>query len=126
MSFAGRSSALIVALGASIITITACSDQAVAPRSESIRAHASSSALAQVGSGRHLIEVRAGGSATAVIARIRALGGTVTRSHEGAGIIVASGLSDAAAKSLSQHPDVSDVLKDRLVQWVPPKALSRS
>ena len=98
----------------------------VAPRADASRTQGSQSTLAGVGSNRRLIALRDGRPAAAVVARIRALGGTVTRTHEGAGLIVASGLTDAAAASLSQHADVSDVLKDRMIQWVPVKSLKRS
>ena len=126
MSFAGRSSALIAILSASVLTVVACSDQApVAPRAD-VSAHAPSARLSDIGSARRLISLREGRSAASVLARIRALGGTVTRAHEGAGIVVASGLSDAAAKSLAQHADVSEILNDRMVQWVPPKTFRRS
>jgi subtilisin family serine protease len=125
MSSVRRTRALAAFIGASIITIAACSDQApLAPRTDaSLSKIASQSALSKVGTNRRLIALRDGRPAASVIARIKALGGTVTRSHEGAGIVVASGLTDAAAAALAQHADVSDVLKDRVVQWVAPKAL---
>lgn len=127
MSFARRSLALKVLLSASLIAIAACSDQApLAPRADASRTQASQSKLSKVGANRRLVALRDGRPAAAVIARIRALGGTVTRSHEGAGLVIASGLTDVAAQTLSQHADVSDVLKDRMIQWVPPKALRRS
>jgi subtilisin family serine protease len=126
MSSVRRSRALIAFLGASIVALAACSEQApVAPRADASIAQKSQSNLAKVGSNRRLVALRDGSSATAVVARIRALGGTVTRTHEGAGIVIASGLTDAAATSLAQQADVSDVLKDRMVQWVPVKALRR-
>jgi lantibiotic leader peptide-processing serine protease len=127
MSFAGRSSALKLMLGAIIITIAACSEQApLAPRADESRVSTTASKLSAVGARRHIVALRDGRSAAGVISRIRALGGTVMRSHEGAGIVLASGLTDAAAQSLAQHADVSDVLKDRMVQWLPIKALRRS
>lgn len=127
MSFAGRSSALSLTLSAFVIAIAACSEQApLAPRADASRTTTSPSGLASVGASRRLIALRDGGSATDVIARIRSLGGTVTRSHPGAGIVVASGLTDAAAQSLAQRPDVVEVMKDRMVQWVPPKSLRPS
>ena len=52
---------------------------------------------------RRLVALRDGRPAAAVIARIRALGGTVVRSHQGAGIVIASGLTDAAVQSLAQQ-----------------------
>jgi subtilisin family serine protease len=127
MLFSRRSWPLKLMLTASIIVLAACSEQApLAPREDASRAQPSPSKLSSIGATRRLIALRDGRSAAAVIARIRALGGTVTRSHEGAGLVVASGLTDAAALSLAQHADVSDVLKDRMVQWVKPKALRRS
>ncbi|HXT48418.1 MAG TPA: hypothetical protein VN717_07235, partial [Gemmatimonadaceae bacterium] len=104
--------------GAMIIAAAACSDQApVAPRTDA-GVSTSQTALART-NGRRLIALRAGRPAAAVIARIRALGGTVVRSNEGAGIVVANGLTDAAVQSLSQHADVADVITDRKVQWLP-------
>jgi hypothetical protein len=125
MSSVRRSRGLLAFIGASIITIAACSDQApLAPRTDaSLSRVASQSSLSKVGSNRRLIALRDGRPAAAVIARIKALGGTVTRTHEGAGLVVATGLTDAAAATLAQHADVSDVLKDRVIQWVAPKAL---
>ncbi len=125
MSSANRTRALVTFAAASILVIAACSDQApLAPRVDaSVAAASAQSSLAKVGSGRRLIALRDGRPAAAVIARIKALGGTVTRSHEGAGLVVATGLTDAAAATLAQHADVSDVLHDRIVQWVRPKAL---
>ena len=127
MPVAGRSSARALIASALVIAIAACSEQApLAPRADASRANASASSLANVGATRRLIALRDGRPAAAVVARIRALGGTVTRTHEGAGIVLASGLTDAAAQSLAQNPDVVEMLKDRMVQWVPPKALNRS
>ncbi len=125
MTSARRTRALVTIAAASILTIVACSEQApLAPRVDAtVASAASQSALGKVGANRRLIALRDGRPAAAVLARIRALGGTVSRSHEGAGLVVASGLSDAAAASLAQHADVSDVLSDRMVQWVEPKAL---
>jgi subtilase family protein len=127
MTSARRSYALAAFAGAAILAVAACSEQApVAPRADASRAQASRSALAAVGANRRLVALRDGRPAAAVVARIRALGGTVTRTHESAGIVIASGLTDAAAASLATHADVSDVLKDRMVQWVPVKALTRN
>lgn len=124
MKVAGRSPARSLILSAFVIAIAACSEQApTAPRADASRTSAPASSLASVGASRRLIALRDGSSATNVIARIRALGGTVTRSHPGAGIVVASGLTDAAAQSLAQQPDVVEVMNDRMVQWVPPKSL---
>jgi subtilisin family serine protease len=125
MSSVRRSRTLATFLGAAIFAVAACSDQApLAPRVDaSVTGAASHSSLSKVGSNRRLIALKDGHPAGAVIARITALGGTVTRSHEGAGLVVASGLTDAAAATLAQHADVSDVLHDRTVQWVAPKAL---
>lgn len=125
MSSAHRTRALVTLSAASILAVAACSDQApLAPRTDaSVAAASSQSSLAKVGSGRRLIALRDGRPSAAVVARIKALGGTVTRTHEGAGIVVAAGLTDAAAATLAQHADVSDVLHDRIVQWVRPKAL---
>jgi subtilisin family serine protease len=124
MSSAHRARLLITFVGASILTIVACSEPApLAPRADaSVAAAASQSSLAKIGAGRRLIALRDGRPAAAVLARIRALGGTVARSHEGAGLVVASGLTDAAASMLAQHADVSDVLSDRMVQWIAPKS----
>jgi lantibiotic leader peptide-processing serine protease len=126
LSFHAQSTrSLIVA--ALVLTVAACSEQApLAPRADASRTNPSASTLASVGATRRLVALRDGSSATTVAARIRALGGTVTRSHLGAGIVIASGLTDAAAQSLAQQPDVVEVLKDRMVQWVPPKSLQRS
>ncbi len=125
MFSAHRTRALATLAAASILAIVACSEQApLAPRTDaSVASAASQSALSKVGAGRRLIALKDGRPAAAVIARIRALGGTVSRSHEGAGLVVASGLTDAAAASLATHADVSDVLKDRMVQWIAPKAM---
>ncbi|MDQ2768182.1 MAG: S8 family serine peptidase, partial [Gemmatimonadota bacterium] len=121
-----RSHAVAAFVGAAILALAACSEQVpVAPRANASRAPGAQSSLASVGSNRRLVALRDGHGAAAVVARIRALGGTVTRTHEAAGLVVASGLTDAAAASLARHADVSDVLKDRLVQWVPVKALTR-
>jgi lantibiotic leader peptide-processing serine protease len=125
MSSASRRRSLATFLGAAIFAVAACSDQTpLAPRVDASVAGASQSSLSKVGSNRRLIALKDGRPAAAVIARITALGGTVTRSHEGAGLVVASGLTDAAAATLALHADVSDVLHDRTVQWVAPKALT--
>ena len=124
MPVAGRSSARTLIASALVIAIAACSEQApLAPRADASRANASASSLASVGATRRLVALRDGRPATGVMARIRALGGTVTRSHESAGIVLASGLTNAAAQSLAQHPDVAEVLNDRMIQWIAPKAL---
>jgi lantibiotic leader peptide-processing serine protease len=121
-----RSRAIAAFLGASILALAACSEQVpVAPRTDASRVQGSQSTLASVGSNRRLVALRDGRPAAAVVARIRALGGTVARTHEGAGLVIASGLTDAAVASLAQQADVSDVLRDRMVQWVPVKALKR-
>jgi len=122
MSSLCRSRIWMPVAGAMIIAAAACSDQApVAPRTDA-GVSTSQTALART-NGRRLIALRAGRPAAAVIARIRALGGTVVRSHEGAGIVVANGLTDAAVQSLSQHADVADVITDRKVQWLPPRTV---
>ena len=127
MPVARRSSTHMLVVSALAVALAACSEQApLAPRADASRTNASALSLASVGSTRRLVALRDGRPATDVIARIRALGGTVTRSHEGAGIVVASGLTDAAAQSLAQQPNVVEVLKDRVVQWVPPKSLRPS
>jgi subtilisin family serine protease len=127
MSFAVRSSTLSLGLSVCVIAVAACSEQTpTAPRAGAARATASASGLASVGASRRLIALRDSNSASNVIARIRALGGKVIRSHPGAGIVVASGLTDAAAQSLAQQPDVVEVMKDRLVQWVRPTSLPSS
>ena len=125
MSSAHRTRALVTFAAASILALVACSEQApLAPRVDArVATAASQSSLAKVGAGRRLVALRDGRPAAAVLARIRSLGGTVARAHEGAGIVVASGLTDAAAASLAQHADVSDVLRDRVVQWVKPRVL---
>jgi subtilisin family serine protease len=106
--------------GAMIIAAAACTDQApVAPRTDA-GLSLSQAALART-NGRRLIALRDGRPAAAVIASVRALGGTIVRSHEGAGIVIANGLTDAAVQSLSRHADVADVITDRKVQWLPPK-----
>jgi len=121
-----RSHATTAFIGASIVALAACSEPTpVAPRADASQVSGSQSALARVGANRRLVALRDGRPAAAVIARIRALGGSVTRSHESAGLVLASGLTDAAAASLALNADVSDVLKDRVVQWVPVKALRR-
>ena len=108
-------------------TIAACSEQApLAPRADASRTAPATSRLASVAASRRLVALRDASAATTVIARIRALGGTITRAHPASGIIVASGLTDAAAQSLAQQPDVVEVLHDRMVQWVPPKSLRKS
>ena len=120
MSSPRRSRTLTTFLGATIIAAGACTDQVpVAPRADA-GTSASQVALART-NGRRLIALQNGRPAAAVIARIRALGGTVVRTHEGAGIVMASGLTDAAVQSLSQHADVANVISDRKVQWLPPK-----
>ena len=125
MSSASRRRTLASFLGAAVFAVAACSEPTpLAPHVDASVAGASQSSLSKVGSNRRLIALKDGHSAAAVIARITALGGTVTRSHEGAGLVVASGLTDAAAATLAQHADVSDVLHDRVVQWVAPKALT--
>jgi subtilisin family serine protease len=108
-------------LGATIIAAAACSEQApVAPRPDA--SVTAAQALART-NGRRLIVLQEGRPSAGVIARIRALGGTVVRSHEGAGMVTASGLTDAAAQSLAQNADVDNVLNDRKVQWLPPKTM---
>ena len=120
MSSRRRSRTLM--LGATMLAVAACSEQApVAPRTDA-SALAARVAAART-TGRRVIGLQDGRPAAAVIARIRALGGTVVRSHEGAGIVVASGLTDAAAQSLLQSADVADVVADRLIQWLPPKTM---
>lgn len=121
MSSLRRSRIRMSIVGATIIAAAACSEPApVAPRPDA--SVTTSQALART-TGRRLIALQTGRPAAAVLARIRALGGTVVRSHEGSGIVVASGLTDAAVQSLAQHADVDNVITDRKVQWLPPKAL---
>jgi len=121
MSSLRRSRIRMSIVGATIIAAAACSEPApVAPRPDA--SVTTAQALART-KGRRLIALQDGRPAAAVIARIRALGGTVVRSHEGSGIVVASGLTDAAVQSLSQNADVDNVVTDRKVQWLPPKAL---
>jgi subtilisin family serine protease len=122
-----RSLARSVAVGASLLAIAACSEQApLAPRADASRPQASQSALAAVAATRRLVAVRDASSANAVAAHVHALGGTVTRSHAGAGIVVATGLSDAAASALARDANVVEVLKDRAVQWVAPRVFTRA
>lgn len=122
MSSLRRSRALMTVLSATIIAAAACTEPPpVAPRADA-SGSASQAALART-NGRRLIALHDGRPTAAVIARIRALGGTVLRAHEGVGIVVARGLTDAAAQSLAQLPDVANVINDRLVQWLPPKSV---
>lgn len=121
MSSLRRSRIRMSIVGATIIAVAACSEQApVAPRPEA--SVSAAQALART-NGRRLIALLDGRPAAAVIARIRALGGTVVRSHEGAGIVMASGLTDAAVQSLAHNADVDNVISDRKVQWLPPKVM---
>ena len=114
MSFTRRSHAVAAFVGASILALAACSDQApLAPRADASRAQASQSTLSSIGSNRRLIALRDGRPAAAVIARIRALGGSVARSHEGAGLIVATGLTDAAGTLPATRFRTSFMTSDR-------------
>lgn len=54
--------------------------------------------------------------------RVAALGGSVLRSHPEIGVVVAQGLSDAAAAWLARDPAVTGLERDRLVQWIPAEA----
>lgn len=69
-------------------------------------------------SGDYILAVSNGAYAK-VGARIADLGGTIVRSHEGAGLILASGLSDEAAATLSSMGGVRAMMGDETIQGAP-------
>lgn len=114
-----RARAFQFVTSAAILAVAACTDSVpVAPRANAGHTPQGSSTLTQLGNGRRVIALRDGRPSAATVARIRALGGTVLRSHEDAGLITASGLTEGAAQLLAQSPDVAHVIRDRGVQWI--------
>lgn len=69
-------------------------------------------------SGDYVLAVSNGAYAT-VARRIADLGGTMVRGHEGAGIILASGLSSDAAAALSSMGGVRAMIEDQWIQGAP-------
>jgi subtilisin family serine protease len=92
-----------VALAA--LSLAACSTDMVAPDA----AKAVKSPLSSVvdgAAGRYIVVMKGNGIAKGFAEQVKALGGAVASSHQGAGIAVVSGLSDAAASQLAGFGDV--------------------
>lgn len=98
-----------IALAGSII-LAACADQPTAVQ-PAVR-HAAAD-VANPMAGRYILVGRNFGSDFA--SQVAALGGAVERVHQGAGIAVVTGISDAAASQLASIAGVSDVQADALV-----------
>jgi lantibiotic leader peptide-processing serine protease len=97
----------LVALAA----LSACADQGTAPLAPP------AASLSETGGGtRHIIAFNGSKSAETLAAEAAAAGGTVDWYHQGAGIAVVSGLSDAAARAL---PGAAIAAADAEVQLVP-------
>lgn len=99
----------------------ACVDQATAPSGARLPAAPASSIAAEI-QGSFL--VRASGNAFPVdfAARVRALGGTVTFQHNGAGVAAVAGLTDAAAAKLAGLKGLASVDADNYTQIDLPSA----
>ncbi len=96
----------------------ACSDNPVGPPQQPLAPSASMS-VQGISAGSGLILAVSNGAFETVSAAIADLGGSVTRSHEGAGIIFADGLSDDAAATLAAMGGVRAMVRDRAIQGVP-------
>lgn len=88
-----------------VAALAACSNDVVAPLSPAVRSAVSSNS----GSGEYMILVKSSGSAKSVADAVLALGGSVQGYHEGAGIVAAAGLSDAAVKKLGGNNGVQAI-----------------
>lgn len=113
-----RSHLLLPVLGA--LALAGCS----ADRTETTAPLAAPGAVSRsVGetSGRYILASN-GGFSKDLAARVTALGGTLESVHAGAGIAVVSGISDAAASSLSSIGGVNDVEADAVISLDAPLA----
>jgi subtilisin family serine protease len=72
-----------------------------------------------------LKETRAATAAAATSADVSRLGGRIERSHDQIGVFQVRGGASVAAE-LRKRPDVEAVVKDRTVQWLPPRDLRAS
>ena len=111
-------------LAATALTVVACANDRPSPEAppSAVRAGEQSgnaTSLAQANADRHLIQVKPGGSISAIAARVQTMGGRVERMHQGMGLLVTHGLSATAASSLRASPDVLRMVGDRTVQWIP-------
>jgi subtilisin family serine protease len=69
---------------------------------------------------RYIIELRQPGTVpTALLSAINAAGGTVSRFHNGVGMVMARHLSPAAATTIARRPEVQAMIPDRSIRWLP-------
>ena len=102
------------------IAIAGCStDVAVAPKAPNAPKFALSAAE---GTGNYIVLMKGNGNANSFTDRVASLGGTVTYSHAGAGFATVSGLTPAAAASLSAESEVGQIEQDVEIALTAPAA----
>ena len=94
----------------SAIALAACSTDVVAPDAATAVKRPLGSIVASA-TGRYIVVMKGNGIAKDFAQKVKALGGDVATSHEGAGIAVVSGLSEGAAAQLAAA-GYGDVQKD--------------
>lgn len=114
---------------AAIVLATACTETTVAPPAETaptqITALGSASPAPADPSARHLVLLRGNRSAGPVAALVRDAGGELVASLDQVGIVVATGLDDAALALVRSHRDVEAVESDEVVRLVAPVGAPR-
>jgi hypothetical protein len=101
-----------VAIASGSLLLSACSPDVTTPDNLAATPHAPAFAVGVTQPLDHVVLFRNGASTAKAVAEIAKLGGKITYLHEGIGFALVSGLSDAAASSLSTSNTVQQVMRD--------------
>ncbi len=114
----------VVSIAAAIFLAACATDDAIAPAKVPGGATLSKSAGGNSNNGEFVVLMTGQSIDPGFEARVKSLGGKVTRAHAGAGIASVSGLTDAAAAQLATTTGVSQVKHDVVVSLDLPTAQS--
>ena len=117
MKLARRPLSLVIVLGAAALLLPGCRDESTAPES------VSEPAAVRADADRYIVVMKETGGVTtlaAPTADVARLGGRVERSQGEIGVYQVRGGASLAAE-LRKRLDVEAVVKDRKVQWLPPR-----
>jgi subtilisin family serine protease len=117
MKLATRPLPFVLALGAVALLLPGCRDEPTAPE------RVSEPAALRADADRYIVVLKEGKTAAAMAAPsadVARVGGRIERSHGDIGVLQVRGGPSVAAE-LRKRADVEAVVKDRRVQWLPPR-----
>jgi len=117
MKLATRPLPFVLALGAVALLLPGCRDEPTAPE------RVSEPAALRADADRYIVVLKEGRTAAAMAAPsadAARMGGRIERSHAEIGVLQVRGGPSVAAE-LRKRADVEAVVKDRTVQWLPPR-----